>query len=188
MAFTLVVVVGPGTRAGQAAWALGGSGHVEGVSLGRGRKARCGGPRDAGWARQKPWSQQTLVSPRLWLKGNQMLPAPCLFPWSPACPPPGPPSVPLLPGLSVSALRLSSRSPSVLPALRPSSRPSVRPPSPCPSVPRSLPGTPLSLPTSPEQQGAQAALYLQPWGANPPSAPGSPLGINILPSQPERGL
>ena len=69
MAFTLVVVVGPGTRAGQAAWALGGSGHVEGVSLGRGRKARCGGPRDAGWARQKPWSQQTLVSPRLWLKG-----------------------------------------------------------------------------------------------------------------------
>lgn len=134
MAFTLVVVVGPGTRAGQAAWALGGSGHVEGVSLGRGRKARCGGPRDAGWARQKPWSQQTLVSPRLWLKGNQMLPAPCLFPWSPACPPPGPPSVPLLPGLSVSALRLSSRSPSVLPALRPSSRPSVRPPSPCPSV------------------------------------------------------
>lgn len=75
MAFTLVVVVGPGTRAGQAAWALGGSGHVEGVSLGRGRKARCGGPRDAGWARQKPWSQQTLVSPRLWLKGNQMLPA-----------------------------------------------------------------------------------------------------------------
>ena len=111
MAFTLVVVVGPRTRAGQAAWALGGSGHVEGVSLGRGRKARCGGPRDAGWARQKPWSQQTLVSPRLWLKGNQMLPAPCLFPWSPACPPPGPPSVPLLPGLSVSALCPSSLSP-----------------------------------------------------------------------------
>lgn len=142
-ALTLIMDVGPGTRTGQAAWAPGGSGHAGGVSLEKGKKVRCGGPRDAGRARRKPWSQQTLVSPRLWPEGNQMLPVlrlslPVLRLSSqssvhPPLPvplhPPGPPSV-------LPALRLSSQSsvhssapgpPSVLPALRLSSQSPVSP-------------------------------------------------------------
>ena len=86
-ALMLAVDVGPRTRDGQAASAPGGSGHAGGVSLEKGRKVRCGGPRDAGRARRKPWSQQTLVSPRLWPEGNQMLPVPRPSSRSPICPP-----------------------------------------------------------------------------------------------------
>ena len=109
-ALMLAMDVGPRTQAGQAAWAPGGSGHVGGVSLEKGRKLRCGGPRDAGRARRKPWSQQTLVSPRLWPEGNQTLPVPH-------------PS-------SRSPIRPSAPRPcSILPVLCPSSRPSVCTPS-----------------------------------------------------------